>query len=161
MEAKITLVLRWGCDGSSGHSEYKQVYPDDMFSDGSLFLSCLVPLRIQDSDDSRNVYWNNPKSSSTRYCRPIRFELIQESEEVIKAEIVRIESKIANLTCPILQIGGRPFLITFDMMLSMIDGKILQHLNQTPAMVTCSICGVNPSGMNDIDRILERPLTAE
>lgn len=38
---KLTLISKWGCDGSAGHSQYKQVFKEEGFSDEYylLFLS--------------------------------------------------------------------------------------------------------------------------
>ena len=119
--------MKWGCDGSSGHSEYSQPFTSGTVSDGSLFLSSLVPLQLHRSDDDRKIYWRNPKPSSTRYCRPIRFEFVKESNQVVRSEIRRIETQISNLICSRLEVTVKE--------LSMIDGKILQYLSDTPGMV--------------------------
>lgn len=34
----LTLIFKWGCDGSSGHSNYKQKYTDCHQSDSNIFL---------------------------------------------------------------------------------------------------------------------------
>ena len=47
------------------------------------------------------------------------------------------------------------------MLLLMIHGKVLQHLNETPGMVACSMCKANPLEMNKIDRILAREISED
>lgn len=42
----ITLISKWGCDGSSGHSLNKQIFQDSSNSDASLYMNCLVPLQL-------------------------------------------------------------------------------------------------------------------
>lgn len=72
----LTLIYKWGFDGSSGLSLYKQKHSetesDDV--DSSVFLSSLVPLRIINGNikNYETVLWQNLRPSSTRYCRPIR-----------------------------------------------------------------------------------------
>jgi len=44
-DVHLTLTSKWGFDGSSGHSEYKQKSVEDL-KDSSIVLSCLVPLEI-------------------------------------------------------------------------------------------------------------------
>jgi len=42
----LRLISKWGCDGSSGHSLYKQVFTTVEQSDSDLFMTCLVPLQL-------------------------------------------------------------------------------------------------------------------
>lgn len=46
----LVLYCKWGCDGSSGQSEYKQPLANESedISDGNLFITSLVPIRIVD-----------------------------------------------------------------------------------------------------------------
>ncbi|GBP16519.1 hypothetical protein EVAR_91338_1 [Eumeta japonica] len=43
---KLTLISKWGCDGSSGQSVYKQRISsnDATISDGNMFMASVVPL---------------------------------------------------------------------------------------------------------------------
>lgn len=43
---ELTLFYKWGCDGSSGHSRYKQVFNENNVdvTDEHLFAICMVPL---------------------------------------------------------------------------------------------------------------------
>lgn len=41
------LICKWGFDGSSGQSEYKQKFASDDSSDTHMFLTSLVPLQIE------------------------------------------------------------------------------------------------------------------
>lgn len=68
----LKLFCKWGCDGSSGQSEYKQVLPEesDLISDANLFIASLVPIRLID-ETTNTVVWKNETCSSVRYCRPI------------------------------------------------------------------------------------------
>jgi hypothetical protein len=42
---KILLVFRWGFDGSTGHSEFKQRFSGD-YSNSDLFQTSLVPVQV-------------------------------------------------------------------------------------------------------------------
>ena len=46
---EIYLAYKWGCDGSSGHSNYKQKFNNNNAdnSDQHLFAVCLVPLQLK------------------------------------------------------------------------------------------------------------------
>jgi hypothetical protein len=78
----LVLVCKWGCDGASGHSQYKQALANPKDSDSSIFLSCLVSLKLYNEVDGAAV-WTNPRPSSTRYCRPIKFDFVKETEALL------------------------------------------------------------------------------
>jgi len=84
--SNLVLFSKWGCDCSTGHSQYKQKGSAESFSDANLFLSSLVPLQLQlhEEDSSADIraststysgpvriLWHNPRPSSTLFCRPI------------------------------------------------------------------------------------------
>jgi len=87
--SNLVLVSKWGCDGRTGHSQYKQKRSAESFSDADLFLSSLVPLQLQlheedssaDARASTSAYsgpvcilWQNPRPSLNRFCQPIRIQ---------------------------------------------------------------------------------------
>ncbi|KAL4126446.1 hypothetical protein QTP88_010668 [Uroleucon formosanum] len=106
----LHLHFKWGCDGSSGHSEYHQKFIETKVEsetvsinekcDGNLFLFSLVPLELVESknnSDFKNVLWKNQKSSSTRYCRPIKFLFEKETAYNTKSEVSKIKKEINEL----------------------------------------------------------------
>jgi hypothetical protein len=95
---RVTILLtKWWCDGSSGHSEYKQVFHDENIDDSKMFLAPIEPLRLCQKNDQSIVTWTNKAPSSTRSCRLVQFQFMKETTEVTKNEIARMESEIANL----------------------------------------------------------------
>lgn len=90
----FSLLLKWGCDGSSGFNEYKQKFMDPSCSDAHIFLTSVLPLRLI---TDRKVVWNNPRSSSTRYCRPVSLKFAKETVELTKQEFERMNDEISNL----------------------------------------------------------------
>ena len=115
------LYLKWGFDGSSGHSGYKQKFVDTDLTDTSVFISSLVPLRLGDLKTGQ-VLWRNPKPSSIRFCRPIRIQWLQETTEVTKAEEIYITEQI-NALAPLttFDVVGS---VEYSLMLTMVDGKV-------------------------------------
>lgn len=108
----LHLHFKWGCDGSSGHSEYHQKFIEterevesgivsmNEKCDGNLFLFSLVPLQLvgsKNNSDFINVLWKNQKSSSTRYCRPIKFLFEKETAINTKSEVSKIKKEINEL----------------------------------------------------------------
>jgi len=69
------MLCKWGCDGSSGQAQYKQKFDHSYattITDSDIFLFSLVPLQLRCSVE-QNIVWENPRPSSTRFCRPIKF----------------------------------------------------------------------------------------
>ncbi|KAG8240075.1 hypothetical protein J437_LFUL018899 [Ladona fulva] len=49
-----TLICKYGFDGSSGHSQYKQLWQTEDKSDEFLFMSSVVPLRLLNDSSATN-----------------------------------------------------------------------------------------------------------
>ncbi|KAL4126338.1 hypothetical protein QTP88_010560 [Uroleucon formosanum] len=85
LNAELEMVYKWGCDGSSGQSQYKQKFNDSSTStDQTMFMFSLVPLELRcfpiRNNDS-DIIWQNPVPSSTKFCRPIKFMYKKETTE--------------------------------------------------------------------------------
>lgn len=147
----LKLISKWGFDGASCQSFYKQAFKSDDFDkprDDSIFVTCLVPLKlVHDS----TIIWENVKPSSTRYCRPIKFEFVKENDEVIRRENQRMSDKIQTLisTC------YNGISVEHQLLLTMVDGKICSSLTESSSM-SCFICGVTPKNMNNFELICQR-----
>lgn len=63
----FTLMSKWGCDGSSGYSTYKQKIGNPSDTDEFLFVFSFVRIKLH---VGHNIIWQNPRSSSTMYFRP-------------------------------------------------------------------------------------------
>lgn len=158
---KMVLLSKWGCDGSSGHGEYKQRTSDGIeCSDSSLFASSLVPLLLYTikNDTAEQVpIWKNPRPSSTRYCRPIHLQFVSETPATIRNEITSTENEIASLKLTEICLDEKDVTIQHKLVLSMIDGKVSNVITNTASSQRCSICGATPSCMNNLESIEKRP----
>ena len=96
-ERNLLLILKYGFDGSSGHSAYKQKWNDDAVSDDqNVFVTSIVPLRLQNVLSGK-IIWENPRPCSTRFCRPIRIQWLHETNDIARAEKEFIQDQINNL----------------------------------------------------------------
>ena len=127
---QLILIGKWGFDGSSGHSEYKQSFNEGCSEDGSIFVTSYVPLqlKIETSTAENLIIWKNPRPSSTRYCRPIRFQFIKETTELSVREERYFKEKIRNLIPTQVFINDREYLVKHLLQLTMVDGKVSVHL---------------------------------
>ncbi|KMQ87394.1 dna-mediated transposase [Lasius niger] len=93
MEVDTVLTCTWGFDGSTGHSAYQQRWQNkENMSDESLFATTLIPLRLATSTGL--TLWNNRAPQSSRFCRPIKFEFVKESIDVILRQKQLTEDQI-------------------------------------------------------------------
>ena len=89
---QLVLHCKWGMDGSSGHSQYKQA---GVRQDDQMFVTTLVPLQLQ--TEHGTVVWRNATPSSTRFCRPIRLQQAKENKALTEQELQRVNSEISTL----------------------------------------------------------------
>lgn len=141
--AELKLTSKWGFDGASGQSNYKQ---RGEFDDSSIFMASLVPLQLHNEENI--VIWENDRPSSTFYCRPISFKYIRETKEVVTTEMNRIKKEIATLMPTIY----KETTIGHNLLLTMIDGKITSIISETSS-VACDICSARPSEMKDLEAV--------
>lgn len=153
------LFCKWGLDGASGQSTYKQRYEslDDSNNDSSIFMSNLVPieLRVANSDV---VIWHNERSSSTRFCRPIKFEFKRETTEVIKEEVEEIESQIRSIIPSKCDNG---ITVNHTMVMTMVDGKVCNAVTDTTSTMRCYICNITSKDTNNLQKVYSIPTKNE
>ncbi|XP_046802342.1 uncharacterized protein LOC124418816 isoform X1 [Lucilia cuprina] len=70
---ELVLLTKWGFDGTTGHTQYKQGFLDRNNSDSHLLITIIFPLQLSYKD---NIIWKNTKPSSTCYCRPLNIQLL-------------------------------------------------------------------------------------
>ena len=93
---ELILFCKYGFDGSSGHSQYKQKWNTPELKDSSLFITAVVPIEIR-CKNTGEIVWKNERPSSHFFSRPVRMEWIKESEEVILKEHTRMQYCIKKL----------------------------------------------------------------
>lgn len=125
------ILYKWGCDGSNGQSMYKQKYnnssTDVPCTDTNLLLFSIVPLQLQSVSltNIKNIIWTNDRTSSTRFCRPIKFEYQKETVETTLIEFNAIEEQINQLTPTRITINNKEFFVSHKLMFTMVDGKVI------------------------------------
>lgn len=157
LEDGLTMIFKWGCDGSSGHSSYKQKFAEGTSTtqaDSSLFAICLVPLCLK-AKKTGALIWHNSKPSSTRFCRPIKLLFEKETADLSRREIRNIQQQIDVLLPTTITVADQEIVVVSDFKLTMIDGKIFSVISNVSSQV-CGICGASPKFMNDLDRIYQR-----
>jgi len=154
---KLTLFCKYGFDGTSGQSEYKQRFQNISTSDSSIFFTSFVPIKLVNNEDN-SVVWQNSRPSSTRFCRPIKVHFSKETTALTLQEKQNLDLQIKNLV-PFL--GFSTYIkveIQFEMYLTMIDVKVGNALAKNKSTQKCFLCGDSSKDFIKIDVILERPI---
>lgn len=157
---KFLLHSKWGCDGASGNSIYKQNFQNSQITDESVFSVSWVPIQLISIENE--VIWKNPHPSSSNYCRPLFFEFLKETPENVTKVVKDYEAQIKNLTETTVSIAdNHDFSVSHNLSLTMIDGKICQILTNTSSAACCPICKAKPSEMNDLVKIRRKDLNSD
>lgn len=157
----LCLISKYGFDGASSQSNYKQKFSDPNADDSSIFISSLVPIVLYDADQQETVYWQNMKPSSTTLCRPLLLQFKKETEEFVLQIDKEISDEINALTATVIVKENVTIEISHQLKCTMIDGKICNHLCNNKSSQSCFICNAKPTDMNKLDMVYERPTNAE
>lgn len=161
---KLVLHCKWGCDGSSGQSVYKQKFTEDGKSDESIFYASLVPLQLIHNNhetDEATIVWKNPRPSSPRFCRPIRLQFLHEDVQSTRKEVTDIEQQIGGLAPYATVQNGKSISVTYCMSFTMIDGKVCNAVTGTTSAQRCFLCKATSKQFNDIDNIIKMDITTD
>lgn len=158
VEPKLHVTYKWGMDGASGQSLYKQIFnnnSDNCAGDASVFMISLLPLQISSEE---NIIWTNPLPSSTKLCRPIKFKFMKETPENSINEYKIMEEKIQKLTDSVIVCDNRSIRVTHKLYSTMVDGKMIDDLTENKSHSTCNICRATTSEMNDFENLKKKEL---
>lgn len=156
----LTFFYKWGMDGSSGQSQYKQKFMEEYENDSTIFLTSIVPLQLFSISESKGkiIILQNPRPSSTRYCRPIKFQFKKETSILIKEERNNVDEQIKHPQPLKIRISNdEEITITYEMKLTMVDGKVCNSLTGTSSSQVCYICGATPK-MNDLEQVIKKEI---
>lgn len=74
----------------------------------------------------------------------------KETPELTLKELESVKEEIKNLTPFTTTIAGKKITDTYELYLTMIDGKVLQVITRTSSPQVCSICDASPKQFNDL-----------
>jgi hypothetical protein len=157
----LTIIFKWGVDGSGGQCRYKQKWNEDELDDGNMLTTSMVPLQLYGFyGDKKTIIWQNPRPSSTSYCRPIRFRFTKETDNSILEEFANIRNQIESLVATLVDLGSQVLQISQRFEETMVDGKVCNVLASNKATQKCYICNATSKEMNNLELIRQRKSNA-
>lgn len=151
---QLKLISKWGFDGASNQSRYKQKMEGDQ-DDSSIFMTSLVPLKLIDGD---RTLWINPKPCSSLYCRPVQFTFVKESEAVVKDHKKQMDDQIKTLVPTECSNNNK---VTHQLMMTMIDAKVCTYLSEAKSNASCYLCLAKPTEMNRLDIVTSKTTSSD
>ncbi|GBM11348.1 hypothetical protein AVEN_13577-1 [Araneus ventricosus] len=123
----------------------------------------MVPIEIYSVNDQKikKIVWQSPSSSSTRYCRPIKFMFAKETLNVIKTEVERIKEQVISLLPTKISINDMEVSVKPTLIFCMIDGKICNAAAGRESTQTYYFCGAKPSEMNNEMIIMQKTVNRD
>lgn len=151
---QLTLISKWGFDGASNQSRYKQKMEGEQ-DDLSIFMTSLVPLKLTDGD---NTLWTNPKPCSALYCRPVQFTFVKESEAVVIDHKRQMDDEIKALFPTVCSNSNK---LTHQLMMTMIDAKVCTYLSEARSNASCYLSLARPTEMNRLDAVTTKTVCSD
>ncbi len=150
-DLELTLLFKYGLDGSKGHPVYKMTC-DCCRDKGALLSTHLIILQlVLKTEDHMHLIFNNALCNSASSCRPLRYRFVNESTEHVKEELTRLKIEVDNL---------KPFDVMegvtcrYHGFMSMIDGKVV-FIKTGSTSQRCPFCRSKPSDFHDLLRDFE------
>ena len=159
IDLKGVLISKWGFDGATGQSTYKQKHnpetnPSPFYEDSIIFTS-LVPL---DLCINKKLIWRNPAPSSNRYCRPVELAYKKETAESSLNLKTIIDNQISQLKPTLITIedsdnDNKQLTVEISHILQMtsVDGKVINAAVSNTSQQCCYLCGATPKEMNAVN----------
>lgn len=154
----LKLISKWGIDGSAAN-EYKQKFDSQEDSDAAILMTSFVPIQLV-NENKNIVVWQNPRTSSTRYCRPIRFCFQRETADVTVEEKNRVQEEIRTLHPTSVEVKGqdRQCVVHHTLLFTMIDGKVCNAITETSSTQRCYVCSLTSKDFNNLEKVMSTPV---
>ena len=146
----VELTCKWGFDGATAQSSYKQTGTPSPTEDNQVLFTSLVPLQLTAGND---LIWHSRTTSSSRFTRPMKLEYCRETARKSREEAAYWREQISQFKQYQLQMGGLTVSVTFRLLLTMIDGKVQAAITETSPTAVCTVCRAKPSQFNHLQQV--------
>lgn len=147
-----------GLDGSGGHSIFKQCFANNsLYGHTNIILCTIVPLQMSEvTTNGKQVLWQNPSPSSSRYNRIIRLQIEKETKESVKRHYEAIEEQISSLQPTEVTFVDKSYTLEHHAVCTMMDGKTCNVLTDTSSSQACNVCKATSKDLNNLDLFLQK-----
>ena len=155
---KLQMTCKWGFDGATAQSIYKQG-GTSAEADNQVLFTSMVPLQLVEvNSDASRVVRSNRTPSSGRFARPLKLEYARETAELSKAELAYWNGQIGALKSHTVNLGDIVIEVSFELLLTMIDGKVQTAITDTSSPAVCNVCNATPKQFNDLEQVRSRAI---
>lgn len=145
----ICFEIKYGFDGTTSNSNYKQGFAGQRYDDTYFFNSFMCPLSASCEDQ---ILWKNPSPGGSLYCRPISINFSKESPEITKSEFEILQEQLECLVNQKIDFFSHSdnkiisTILDIKAKCTMVDGKVLNVLADNKASLRCRICKLTYKG---------------
>lgn len=141
---KYTLIWKAGMDSTSGFNKINQKTSETEIDESVIFTVAFVPLRLEDYE--KKIIWENPSSSSVRFCRTVEFQYEKETTQTIKSKFLFYQRKTQLLEPTLME----EIEVNHIFKWTMLDGKVVNAITGSPS-TGCHICKKSLKEMQNIE----------
>ena len=106
--------------------------------------------------NKRIILWKNPRTSSPRFYRPIRIQFLHKNTAATLEEVDDIKQQERNLVSFEIVSDGKEMSVSFQLALTMIDGKVFNAITNNAFNQRSYLCQATSKESNKIDKILRK-----
>lgn len=92
-----------------------------------------------ENHDKKIILWENIRTSSTRFSRPIQFEYKRETAQIIRDEVNIIDEEIKHLNVTMIIQKNIDIRVKHTLLFTMVDGKVSTYITNKTFLIKCII----------------------
>lgn len=104
--------------------------------------------------NGKQIFWQNPSPSSSRYNRVIRLQIEKETKESGKHHYEVMKEQITSLLPTEVTLGDKSYTFEHHPVCTMMDGKTCNVLTDTSSSQACNVCKAKE--LNNLDLLLNK-----
>lgn len=113
---------------------------------------------MDNNTKQKDIIWSYPTPSPTKLCRPLKMQFLKETVDISKRETQLVKDQIQTLSETTFTTNSlQMLLIKHDLYMTMIDMKMINYLTNTSSQ-KCYLCGASPVEMNNLEKLLQKPI---
>lgn len=138
---KADLICKWRCDRSAGQSEYKQKFSDEDDSNANIFFTSLCNLNLLEVYLTRKLILFGKIWDLCLFALSAYQVTVSSNTKSAINKIKLIEQQITKLVPLEIVVDSTKITVNYQVLFTMIDGKICNAITSTTFTFKCYLCG--------------------
>lgn len=147
IDGNLKFFLSGGFDGTGMFTHYNQ-RGESVGSDASIFVACINRIMLSSAN---KIIWLNPTPGSYRYVRPFKLFIEKETKQLTISTFEAFRDEISKLQDFEVDTPKGRVLVSFDVRLTMLDGKCISTILDIASTHSCTVCKGSGKALNDLN----------